>query len=138
MNTTLKKTLAIRLSLLEERVLEMKRLLHTPSYMGNFYSIIQDLSTKEREEMATLLEEVFQALSRLKRETSLSPHQERTSRLLVGTANTTFVSCLELEPKRMKGYGGDTTQYRRLWTERLEPLKDLIQSLAQKAERTRK
>jgi len=134
----LEKTLSIRLALLEERVLEMRKFLRTPGYRGNFYSLTQDLSPREREEMDALLEEVLQILNSLKGETSIPAHEEKTSRILAGMANTAFVSGLELEPKRMKGYGGDTPQYQEIWETRLRPIRDLFHALAQKTEEARK
>ncbi|RLD95178.1 MAG: hypothetical protein DRI93_02900 [Aquificota bacterium] len=70
-----------------------------------------------------LLEEILQSLARLKKETDIPSHQDRTSRPLAGVANITFVSCLEMEPQRMKGYCGTSPEYQDLWNRRLKPLK---------------
>ncbi len=134
----MENALVIRLSLLEERILEMKRILSSSSHEGHFYTLIQDLSPREREELKDLLEKVLQRLALVKPRISTPPREEKTSHILSGMASTTLVSCLEMDPKRMAGYGGDSPTYRAFWKEEMEPIRKLLQFLAQKAEMTRK
>ncbi len=138
MSSGLDNTLTIRLSLLEERILEMKRILSSPGYQGHFYALIRDLSSQDRQEIEALLDKVLQHLALIKSRIPTPPREERISHILTGMASTTLVSCLEMDPKRRAGYGGDSPHYRSLWEEEMEPIRVLLQILAQKAEKTRK
>ncbi len=138
MESALDSVLAVRLALLEERLVEMKRLLSTPGYRGAFYSLIQDLSSRERKEMETLLEKAILHLAHMRNRTAFPSREEKTSHLLAGMASTTLVSLLELDPKRIRGYGSNTLQYKVLWKEEMEPLLEVLHSLAQITEKARK
>lgn len=135
---SIEQILAVRLALLEERVVEMKRLAQISGYEGNFYSLEQDLTPEEAERVVGVLDQVLKALEQIKGETGLSHPPEKTSRLLVGLANVAFVSCLEMEPQRMKGYGCSTPRYKELWSRYLEPVKEMLKELADVAEKARK
>jgi len=135
---SIEQVLSVRLALLEKRVAEMKRLAQTPGYEGSFYSLEQDLTPEEAERVVGLLDQILKVLEQIKGEIGLSHPPEKTSRLLVGLANVAFISCLELEPQRMKGYGCSTPRYKELWSRHLEPVKEILKELASVAEKARK
>ncbi len=131
---SIEQILAVRLALLEERVMEMEGLLRSPGHKGSFSILMQDLSQGKRAEIAELLKEVLDRLRGVKKAVNTSPSINKTSRLMMGLANITFISSIEMEPERMKGYGEIPHWYRNLWDKELEPIKVLLQQLTELVE----
>ncbi len=131
---SIEQILAVRLALLEERVMEMKGLLRSPGQEGAFSLLVQDLNQGKRTEIAELLKEVLERLRDVKRVVNTSPTINRASKLIMGLANVTFISSIEIEPERMKGYEEIPHWYRNLWDRELEPIKGLLQRLTEVVE----